>query len=81
MLGLAMSRDGARTLSDLREPTLTIVSEPCGRRGRYAVARLIEKRGDAKLPGLLATLTDCPKALSVSVYERCKAVYERPTAR
>ena len=37
-----MPRDGAVVLSDLRSPTLSIVCEPCGRRGRYAVARLIE---------------------------------------
>jgi hypothetical protein len=29
------------TLSDLRGPTLAIVCEPCGRRGRYNVERLI----------------------------------------
>jgi hypothetical protein len=32
---------GALTLSDLRSPTLAIVCEPCARRGRYAVARLL----------------------------------------
>jgi hypothetical protein len=31
--------------------------------------------GDAKLTDLLATLADCPKARSVSVHDRCKAVY------
>jgi hypothetical protein len=41
-----MAKD-AFTLSDVREPTLTIVCEPCG---RYDVARLMEKYGDAKLP-------------------------------
>jgi hypothetical protein len=39
----------AFTLSDVRDPTLTIVCEPCGRRGHYAVARLIEKHGDTRL--------------------------------
>jgi hypothetical protein len=33
----------------VRAPTLTIVCEPCGRRGRYNVERLIAKHGDAKL--------------------------------
>jgi hypothetical protein len=40
------------TLYDLRVPTLSIECEPCGRRGRYNVAKLIEKYGDAKLPDL-----------------------------
>ena len=35
-----MPRDGSLTLSDIREPTLTIVCERCGRHGRYNVARL-----------------------------------------
>jgi hypothetical protein len=43
-------RENAHTLSDFRVPTLSIECEPCGRRGRYNVARLMEKYGDAKLP-------------------------------
>ena len=50
--------------------------QACGRRGRSNVERLMAEHGDAKLTDLLATLTDCPKARSVSVYDRCKAVYE-----
>jgi hypothetical protein len=38
-VGSAMPRDGSVTLSDLEGPFLRIVCEPCGRRGRYAVAR------------------------------------------
>ena len=34
-----MPRDGALTLYDIRNPTLSIVCEPCGRHGRYGVAR------------------------------------------
>ena len=45
-------RDHAHTLSDFRVPTLSIECEPCGRRGRYNVARLMEKYGNAKLPEL-----------------------------
>jgi hypothetical protein len=70
-----MPRDGAFTLSDLRQPTLSIVCEPCSRRGRYNVAKLMAEHGDAKLTDLLQTLADCPKANSVSVHDRCKAVY------
>jgi hypothetical protein len=32
--------------------------------------------GDAKLIDFLTTLADCHKARSVSIYDRCKAVYE-----
>lgn len=48
-----MPRDGAVVLSDLRNPTLSIVCEPCGRPGTYNVARLMEQHGDAKLTDLL----------------------------
>ena len=40
--------------------------------------RLIAKHGaDAKLPDLLVTLADCPKARLVSIHDRCRARYER----
>jgi hypothetical protein len=71
-------RDHAQTLSDFRVPSLSIECEPCGRRGRYNVARLMEQHGDAKLPELLYVLADCPKAKAASVYDRCRA---RCTAR
>jgi hypothetical protein len=66
-------------LSDIREPTLTIVCEPCGRRGRYAVARLIEKYGaDAKLPDLRLALANCQKTKTANIYDRCRAIFEKP---
>ena len=68
-------RDHAHTLSDFRVPTLSIECQPCGRAGRYSIARLMEKYGDARLPELLDVLADCPKARSQSVYDQCKAVY------
>jgi hypothetical protein len=72
----------AFTLSDVREPTITIVCEPCGRRGRYNVARLIERHGgDVRMPELLQTLSDRPKTDSVSFYDRCKAVCEGLSVR
>ena len=40
-----MPRDGALTLSDVREPTLTIACERCGRYGHHNVARLIAAHG------------------------------------
>jgi hypothetical protein len=54
-----MLRHGSLILSDLREPTLTIVCAACGRRGRYNVAGLMERHGDAKLTELLWTLVEC----------------------
>jgi hypothetical protein len=52
-----MPRDGSLTLSDIREPTLSIGCERCGRYGRYNVNRLIAAHGaDAKLTELLMTL-------------------------
>jgi hypothetical protein len=36
-------RDGSLTLSDVREPILSLVCEPCGRRGRYGVDWLMAK--------------------------------------
>lgn len=70
-----MPRGGAVTLSDVREPGLVIVCEPCERRGRYKVERLMAEHGDAKLTDLLTILADCPKARSMSVHDRCKAAY------
>jgi hypothetical protein len=71
-----MPRDGSFTLADVRGSSLTIVCEPCGRRVRYSVARLLETHGDAKLTDLLITLADSEKTSSASVHDRCKAVYE-----
>jgi hypothetical protein len=71
----------AFTLADVRDPTLTIVCLPCGRRGRYDVQRLIEKHGDAKILYLLADLTNCPKTQSADIYDRCKARYEGLSTR
>jgi hypothetical protein len=61
-------------LTYVRSLTLGIVCEPCGRRARYSVERLMADHGDAKLTELSATIADCPRARSVSVHDRCKAV-------
>ena len=72
-----MPRDGAVVLSDVRAPTPSIVCERCGRYGRYDVQRLIAVHGaDARLTDLLQTLANCKKAHSVSIHDRCKAVFE-----
>jgi RNase P subunit RPR2 len=76
-----MPRDGSRILSDLQSPTVSIVCEPCGRRERYAVAKLIDERGaEAKLTDLVWDLVDCPKSRSTNIHDRCKAVYGKPRA-
>ena len=73
-----MPREGSLTLSDIREPTLAIACQRCGRYWRYNVASLVAAQGaDAKLTDLLVTLANCEKARSVGVHDRCKAVYER----
>jgi len=73
-----MPRAGSLTLSDLREPTIEIACERCGRRGRYNVQRrLIAAHGaDAKLTELLVTLANCEKARWFSIYDRCKVKFE-----
>jgi hypothetical protein len=68
-------RGHAHTLSDFRVPILSIECESCGRRGRYNIARLMEKYGDAKLPELRHILANCPKAKSFSVHDQCKVRY------
>ena len=53
-------------------------SAPPRRYGRYNVERLIAAHGADVLPDLLVTLANCDKARSVSVHDRCKAVYQKP---
>ena len=78
-----MPRDGAITLADLQAPFLHLVCEPCGRRGRYAVARLIAERGDAKLTDLLPALAKCSRRTNsaASIYDRCEAGFEATIPR
>ena len=74
-----MPRDGSRILSDLQSPTVSIVCEPCGRRERFAVAKLTDDHwAEAKLTDLLWELVDCPKSRSTNIHERWKAVYGKP---
>jgi hypothetical protein len=74
-----LPRQGAVTLSDLIAPILTLVCEPCGRRGIYSVARLQAKHGDARLTDLRAFLTaDCPNRAKRSIHAQCAAKYDPP---
>jgi hypothetical protein len=68
-----MPRVGAITLADMKTPYVGCV--PCGRRGRFAVARLIEKYGDTPMPDLLPELTKCPKWKSVGIFLRPPALH------
>jgi hypothetical protein len=70
-----MPRD-ALTLADVRDPTIQIACERCGRHGRYNVERLIAVHGpDMRLPELNTILANCEKARSFSAYDRCKAKF------
>ena len=73
-----MPRD-AILLSDMRVPVLTVVCDLCQRHERFDVESLKRQHGgDMKMPDLLAALVaDCPKTPSFSIYDRCKAVFER----
>jgi hypothetical protein len=63
------------TLSDVESPFLWIACEPCGRRGRYRVAKLRATYGDETLPALLDRLTGCAKHGRASFSDHCKARY------
>ena len=71
-----MSRNGAYTLSDQRTPYVSIVCRPCNRRGRYAVARLMDRFGDIELPRLLGCLVDCARQREYE-WNACQAVFDR----
>lgn len=60
-----MPKSGARILSDFEGnlEALTFVCSKCDRRGRYHLATLIERFGDAAtVPNVLAEISaDCPR--------------------
>jgi hypothetical protein len=63
------------------QAVLGITCDLCERREQFDVESLkAQHGGDVKMPDLLALLVaDCPKRQqrAFSVYDRCKAVYER----
>jgi len=74
-----MARTGAVTLTDVLEPVLTIVCEPCARRGLYSVRSLLNKHGNAKLLDILTCLSrECPKQGNPHSATQCKARFEFP---
>jgi hypothetical protein len=70
-----MPSHGSLVLSDLAAHYLALAREPSGWRGRHTVARLLDKRGDAKLTDRIPTLANCDKARTFSLYDQCKARY------
>jgi hypothetical protein len=72
-----MPRDGAITFGDLvgKLGVLQVTCDKCGRKGCYAVARLIEQRGpDGKVVDFLAEITaDCPKEQARNMSDQCAA--------
>jgi hypothetical protein len=53
---------GAITPANVHEPPIEIVYEPCGRRGRYNVERLVAKHGATRAsPTSWRRSADCPK--------------------
>lgn len=72
-----MPRDGAIIFSDLigKLDVLRVACSKCGRDGRYALSRLIDKRGrDAKIIDWLGELTvDCPKKSAGNFSDQCGA--------
>jgi hypothetical protein len=69
------------TLSDKRVPTIGIFCALCQRRETFDVESLkLQHGGDLKMPELLGRLVaDRPKRQqrAFSVYDRCRAIYER----
>jgi hypothetical protein len=72
-----MPRDGAIIFGDLigKLDVLHVTCDKCGRKGRYAVARLIEQRWrDGKVVDFLAEITaDCPKKQAGNFNDMCAA--------
>ena len=75
-----MARDFI-TLSDMPQAVLGVTCDLCQRREQFAVEALKrEHGGDVKMPELLSRLVaDCPRQQqkAVSVYDRCRAVYDK----
>jgi hypothetical protein len=75
-----MARDFIN-LSDMRVPTIGIECGLCQRREQFDVEALkAQHGGDVKMPQLLSRLVaDCPRQRqrAFSVYDRCRAVYDK----
>jgi hypothetical protein len=67
------------TLSDMPQAVLGVTCDLCQRREQFEVEALkAQHGGDVKMPELLSRLVaDCPRQRAFSVYDRCRAVYDR----
>jgi hypothetical protein len=70
-----MPSHGSLILSDVAAHYLTLVREPCGRRGRLNVAHLLDKQGDAKPTNHTPSLRNRDNAGAFSLYDQCKVSY------
>jgi hypothetical protein len=62
-----MRRVGSRSLGEFPFDVVRVDCERCGRAGRYALARLIERFGaDAAMPDVLMDLAACERRKSFS---------------
>ena len=72
-------RNGSVQLADITEELtmLEIACSRCERRGRLAVAQLIQQHGaDMELPDLRQILpSDCPRGAAASVSAQCDIYY------
>jgi hypothetical protein len=70
-----MPRDGAITLSDVRQPTLELICDQCGRRGRYGVPRFLAKHGNAKPAA--TRQSPRPNAIATHRFRRAERAWPR----
>jgi hypothetical protein len=72
-----MPRDGAITFGDLigKLDVLVVECPKCGRTGRYAVRRLMERHGhDGKIIDWKDEITaDCPRRIARNISDQCAA--------
>jgi hypothetical protein len=74
-------RDGAFTLLDVCEPHAD-GGLPAVRPARAIRCRKADREAQGREnPLLLAEITNCPKAQSTNIYDRCKAKYEGLSTR
>jgi hypothetical protein len=73
-----MARDFI-TLSEMHQSVLGIECALCQRREQFTVEALkAQYGGDVKMPELLSRLVaDCPRHRAFSIYDRCRAVYDK----
>ena len=77
LLLVGVPRQGAAFRPD--RPHADAGLRPRERKGVYNVARLMAKRGDARLTDLRSFLSaDCPKRAAFSIHAQCEAKFDPP---